>query len=317
MSRSLRSLGASLRISTSIPSTVGVGTIRVRRYVQAALKTRPEQHPKSAPQRIPQRPKRKTISPGEDDDFDSRVTAHGNGDLDSEKTLHTDGTHETHEHDVKRPSPPREKYKHPEPHFAEHLNGLFPTLHFPPELARRIVTHGSHPAATRGHNAAYSFMGRRILEAYLLLLLNSSPALHPKHDLDDIVTRTLNSYTLGEYVGSAWGLGRMMRWTPTIPADKLKPGEDNRELLKSVGLYKVQGDAVSAVMGGIFYQFGGSVSHRVFHTRLLPNLLTRTPDGLPEIFHADAREACERMGGENGQLLLDTSTPVIQAQTAS
>lgn len=201
------------------------------------------------------------------------MTAHGNGDLDSAKTLHTDGTHETHEHDVKRPSPPREKYKHPEPHLAEHLNGLFPTLHFPPELARRIVTHGSHPAATRGHNAAYSFMGtfyhtfvsttltsfsspgRRILEAYLLLLLNSSPALHPKHDLDDIVTRTLNSYTLGEYVGSAWGLGRMMRWTPTIPADKLKPGEDNRELLKSVGLYKVQGDAVSAVMGGIFYQF--------------------------------------------------------------
>ena len=59
---------------------------------------------------------------------------------------------------------------------------------------------------------------------------------------------------------------------------------------------------------------GGSVAHRIFHTRLLPNLLTLTPEGLPEIFHADAREACERMGGVNGQLLLDTST---QAQTAS
>jgi hypothetical protein len=62
---------------------------------------------------------------------------------------------------------------------------------------------------------------------------------------------------------------------------------------------------------------GGSVSHRVFHTRLLPNLLIRTPEGLPELFHADVREACERMGGENGKLLLDTSTSFTQAQAAS
>ena len=60
---------------------------------------------------------------------------------------------------------------------------------------------------------------------------------------------------------------------------------------------------------------GGSVSHRVFHTRLLPNLLTRTPDGLPEVFHEDARAACERMGGENGQLLLDT--PLVQQTLAA
>lgn len=190
-------------------------------------------------------------------------------------TVDADGKHETQESDVDGSSQPTEEYKHPDPHFAEHLNGLFPTLQFPPELARRILTHGSHPAAAYGHNAAYSFMGafcwhplwrpydlhfssssgRRVLEAYLLLLLSSSPALHPKHDLEDIVSRTLNSYTLGERVGSVWGLGRIMRWTPTIPAEKLKPGEDNRDLLKSVGLYKVQGDAVSAVMGGIFYQF--------------------------------------------------------------
>jgi len=92
-----------------------------RRYVQTALKTRPEPHVKSAPQRIPQRSRRA-------DDVD------GLSELE-------------------------EKYRRPDPHFAEHLNGLFPTLQFPPELARRILTHGSHPAAIHGHNAAYSFIG--------------------------------------------------------------------------------------------------------------------------------------------------------------
>lgn len=46
-----------------------------------------------------------------------------------------------------------------EPYFAEHLEGVFPTLTFPPELARRILTHSSHPAAIYGHNAVYGFLG--------------------------------------------------------------------------------------------------------------------------------------------------------------
>lgn len=43
--------------------------------------------------------------------------------------------------------------------FAEHLNNLFPELQFSIELARRILTHSSHPAAIYGHNAGLSFMG--------------------------------------------------------------------------------------------------------------------------------------------------------------
>ena len=43
--------------------------------------------------------------------------------------------------------------------FEEHLNGLFAPLKFPPELARRIMTHGSHPKAVAGHNAGFTFMG--------------------------------------------------------------------------------------------------------------------------------------------------------------
>jgi hypothetical protein len=361
-------------------------TLEVRRYALGALKTRPKEHSKT-PQQISRQPRRTTIIAGQEDDlddFDSRVTSHGIGS--SSEAMHADEVNVTDECDVEGSSEREEKYRHPDPYFAEHLNGLFSTLQFPPELARRTLTHPSHPSSRHGHNAAYSFMGafllifldrtiayflllsgRRVLEGYLLLLLSSSPALHPKHDLNDVVQRTLNSHTLGQYVGSVWGLGRVMRWTPTIAADKLKPGEDNRELLKSVGLYKVQGDAVSAVMGGIFYQFvrqfcifhsrlilfsaghhirdvslpvvpcsqpsrpsvtficfpantgsptqGGSVSHRVFHTRLLPNLLTQTSEGLPQLFHADAREACERFGGENGPLLLDIPTSQTQAQT--
>ena len=99
------------------------------------------------------------MASNEDNDFDSRVTSYGNTNLGAGKTVGADGAHETQEHDVNGSSRLREEYKHPDLHFAEHLNGLFPTLRFPPELARRILTHGSHPAATYGHNAAYSFMG--------------------------------------------------------------------------------------------------------------------------------------------------------------
>jgi hypothetical protein len=43
--------------------------------------------------------------------------------------------------------------------FAKHLNDLFEPLCFPPELARRLLTHGSHKEAARGHNARFSFIG--------------------------------------------------------------------------------------------------------------------------------------------------------------
>ncbi|KAJ6611004.1 ribonuclease-III-like-domain-containing protein [Mycena sp. CBHHK59/15] len=211
---------------------------------------------------------------------------------------------------------PRESYssssarRQPDAVFSEHLNGLFPPLKFPVELAARILTHGSHPAAIHGHNAKVAFIGRRVLTSYLLLLLASSPHLKPTHDLQKIPTDVLSTYFLGEQVGSKWGLGRVMRWTPTIDSTRLNETTlaDRTDLLKTVGLYKVQGDAVSAVMGGIFQQFGASVAHRVFHTRVLPRLLL-PQGGLPVCFHPDALEACERLGGARGKLLLDSDAP--------
>ncbi|KAJ7218297.1 hypothetical protein C8J57DRAFT_1194591 [Mycena rebaudengoi] len=205
--------------------------------------------------------------------------------------------------------------------FSEHLNGLFSPLKFPLELAARILTHASHPAAQHGHNAQLSFIGV-YSSSYLLLLLASSPHLKASHDLHEITSNTLNTYFLGENVGSKWGLGRVMRWTPAIDATALAEEgiPDRTTVLKNVGLYKVQGDAVAAVVGGIFRQFGGSVAHRVFHTRVLPRLLLPT-GGLPSCFHPDALEVCERLGGARGDLLVDytsppESPPVAQGETA-
>lgn len=59
--------------------------------------------------------------------------------------------------------------------FSEHLNGLFPPLQFPSDLARRMLTHNSHPAAAQGHNAGLRFIGmsERLLPllSYILMLV--------------------------------------------------------------------------------------------------------------------------------------------------
>jgi hypothetical protein len=102
--------------------------------------------------------------------------------------------------------------------------------------------------------------GRRVLESYLLLFLNSAPNLSARHDLEEITARAINTYTLGKHIGSRWGLGRIVRWVPTLPkqfVDKADMASNKPfgSLSKRAGLYKVQGDAVAAVMGAIFQQF--------------------------------------------------------------
>ena len=54
---------------------------------------------------------------------------------------------------------------------------------------------------------------------------------------------------------------------------------------------------------------GGSVAHRLFHTRILPHLLLPgRSSGVPEEFHATALRICGRMGGPEGDLS-DNSEP--------
>lgn len=179
--------------------------------------------------------------------------------------------------------------------FSRHLDEQFSPLKFPPELAKRILTHGSHKKAPMdGHNARLAFVGmynswpifkykltsnavgRRVLQAYLTLFLHSSPASDITHDYELIAARTLNTYGLGQYVAPKWHLGRVLRWQPTIGPRanfnfdiKSRPGRSGNDVdpeltaalkaypqvVRSVGLYKVMGEAVQAVVGGTYHQF--------------------------------------------------------------
>jgi len=131
-----------------------------------------------------------------------------------------------------------------------------------------------------------------------------------------IADRTLNTYVLGEHVAPLWSLGKVLKWVPvpSVPLSKTAIQEEGLantvarlgpEASRSVGLYKVQGMAVEALVGGIFHQFGGSAAHRLFHTRVLPNiLLPGRPEGLNDVFYKHAMEVCEKMGGSSAELLV-------------
>ncbi|KAH9006144.1 ribonuclease-III-like-domain-containing protein [Lactarius hatsudake] len=181
-------------------------------------------------------------------------------------------------------------------HLSQHLDKTFAPLKFPPTVAQRILTHLSHRDSVTGHNSRFAFLGRRTLEAYLLLFLQALPAA-ARHDHARIVAHVLNTHTLGQHVAPRWKLQEVMRWVPPRAGDGVLDG-------RVAGVYKVAGTTVEAVVGGVLHQFGGSVAHRLFHTRLLPHiLLPGSPLGLPDVLHADALSAAERYGGPEGPLV--------------
>ncbi|KAI0033631.1 ribonuclease-III-like-domain-containing protein, partial [Vararia minispora EC-137] len=186
--------------------------------------------------------------------------------------------------------------------LANHLNELFHPLEFPPELASRVLTHLSHRDAVHGHNARLAFLGRRAAESCLLLWLHSlPPELAEKYDYSRTTSRMLNTYVLGEHVAPRWGVTTIMRWSSNVA--EMKEGDVPQGDAIGTGLFKVAGTAVEAVLGGIWHQFGGSVAHRVFHTRLFPYiLLPGTPAGLPDTLLDRAQDSIEKMGGLKGKL---------------
>jgi len=217
----------------------------------------------------------------------SRALAHFHS-----RTLASTAYATAHERRVTPPSPANAV---PEP-LSQHLDKTFAPLKFPPAVAQRILTHLSHRDSIVGHNSRFAFLGRRTLEAYLLLFLQGLPAA-AEHDHARIVSRALNTHTLGEHVAPPWKLQEVMRWAPPRAGDLALDG-------RVAGVYKVAGTTVEAVVGGVLHQFGGSVAHRLFHTRLLPHLLLpHSPLGLPDVLHADALSVVERFGGLEGPLL--------------
>ncbi|KAI9441660.1 ribonuclease-III-like-domain-containing protein [Lactarius indigo] len=181
-------------------------------------------------------------------------------------------------------------------HLSQYLDKTFAPLKFPPAVAQRILTHLSHRDSVIGHNSRFAFLGRRTLEAYLLLFLQPLPAA-AEHDHARIIARVLNTHTLGQQVAPRWKLQEVMRWVPPRAGDIVLDG-------RLAGVHKVAGTTVEAVVGGVLHQFGGSVAHRLFHTRVLPHLLLPgSPLGLPDVLHADALSAAERFGGLEGPLL--------------
>jgi hypothetical protein len=95
------------------------------------------------------------------------------------------------------------------------------------------------------------------MSAYLLLFLQSSPNLSTLDNTEDIASNTLHTNLIGEHVGHAWGVGRVMVWQPSIRADSRAGGSVSSESLRSAGLYKVQGETIQAIMGAIYQQHVG------------------------------------------------------------
>lgn len=171
-------------------------------------------------------------------------------------------------------------------------------------------------------------LGRRVLESYYLLFVHDAADSNAVYDYDVLVSRALNACLLGEHVAPRWSLGHVLRWAPAMPKANIravqekKPDSELAEalatdlgIIRTVGLYKVMGEAVQAVVGGVYHQFvrpsspafsnlthdpfqGGSVAHRLFHTRILPYVLhSDRGSAVPPELHAGAMKICETMGG--------------------
>jgi hypothetical protein len=116
-----------------------------------------------------------------------------------------------------------------------------------PEFHRCVTVR--QPAHAPAH--ATPLPGRRVLESYFLLFLHSAPLpANAKPDYARLAERNIHTYVFGEHVGNGWALGNVMRWTP--------PGKGRNGKAASIGLYRIAGTAMEALVGGVYHQFVSS-----------------------------------------------------------
>ena len=83
------------------------------------------------------------------------------------------------------------------------------------------------------------------------MFLHSCPGVSTSADYEKIALNALNTYTLGEHVGREWGIGKALKWKPMLDPQMVTKGGDNSH----VGLHKVLGTTVEAIVGGVYHQF--------------------------------------------------------------
>ncbi|WVO13874.1 hypothetical protein L204_101497 [Cryptococcus depauperatus] len=165
---------------------------------------------------------------------------------------------------------------------------------FPPPLALQILTHKSyrysHPArhaaspeetlreSSAPHNARLAFLGRRALSTYLAIFMHEiygsterlrnegSDFLRGK-ELETRLKALTHVNNLGRMVGGDWGVEKVLRW-------------DENPTSRLIGNLSVKGQAVEAILGGVFTQFGSPAAHRTFHLHVLPKFTSQLRDPL-------------------------------------
>ncbi|KAG8906755.1 hypothetical protein FRB99_006246 [Tulasnella sp. 403] len=203
----------------------------------------------------------------------------------------------------------------------QHLRELLPPLEFPSkEFVRRMITHASWKAGIEGHNTRLGFIGRRVLNSYLILFLHdarqkarsaaaasdSEGKVAKEVDYEAIVDFVLDSYQLGGHVGKAWRVDNIMRWIPAVP-------ENADEKAKKTGVNAVRATTVEAIVGGVYHEFGATAAHRLFHTRILPYLKPLLdPSVQPYV-----DEFCDVLGGRRAAILPAASSYDTTGQHAS
>lgn len=114
-------------------------------------------------------------------------------------------------------------------------------------------------------------MGRRAIAAYTAMFIHSSvPNLYAVdflrgRSLDQKLDALRHQLNLGHQVGDAWKIADFMRW-------------DRNDVGHESGHAKVKGQAVEAVIGGVFTQLGSVEAQRAFFIHVLPLLAPQLRD---------------------------------------